>query len=97
MKSRYDGDCSIYACLSNNIPEAGICTCGYGHQLMIKEDYSKMYSKELSEKLEKESNLNGKGLYNTIQQLKQKLESRKTKTTNPNYVRGVIKILEENS
>ncbi len=53
MKTRHDGDCSIYASLDNNIPEAGICTCGYGHQLMGQEDYSQMYSEELRKKLEK--------------------------------------------
>ena len=53
MKTRHDGDCSIYASLDNNIPEAGVCTCGYGHQLRGQADYSQRYSKELSEKLEK--------------------------------------------
>jgi len=54
MKTRHDGDCSIYACLENiDMPEAGICTCGYGHQQKYKGDGSKMYSKELLKMSEK--------------------------------------------
>ena len=54
MKTKHDGDCSIYACLENSNLEDGICTCGYGHQLMRGCNYSEMYSKELQEKLEGE-------------------------------------------
>lgn len=52
---RHDGDCSIYVSLDNNIPEAGICTCGYGHELVWHGDYSQIYSKELIEKLDREN------------------------------------------
>ena len=47
IKTRHDGDCTIYSCLHNGSPENGICTCGYGHQIIIKGDWSEMYSKEL--------------------------------------------------
>lgn len=56
MKTQHDGDCSIYASLDNvGVPEAGICTCGYGHQLMRTGDYSQVYSGELLKKLEAEN------------------------------------------
>lgn len=56
MKTRHDGDCSIYASLSNvGMQEAGVCTCGYGHQLIGKGDYSQMYSEELLKKLEEKN------------------------------------------
>jgi len=55
MKTRHDGDCTIYASLINGNPEDGICTCGYGHQLKRRGDYSEMYSKERLEKIEAES------------------------------------------
>ena len=32
MLKNHAGDCSIYASLCNNVPEAGICTCGYGYE-----------------------------------------------------------------
>ncbi len=37
------------------MPEAGICTCGYGLELSRQEDWSEMYSSELQEKLIKEN------------------------------------------
>ena len=53
MKTRHDGDCSIYASLDNyGVPEAGICTCGYGHRLCGLGDDSQMYSEELLRRLE---------------------------------------------
>ena len=55
MKTRHDGDCSIYAVLSNKRPEDGICTCGYGRQLAVGGDFSKMYSEELKEKIGRDS------------------------------------------
>jgi len=55
MKTRHDGDCSIYASLDNSIPEAGICTCGYGHQMKRKGINTIMYSRELLKKLEDEN------------------------------------------
>lgn len=59
MKMQHDGDCTIYASLSNiGMPEAGICTCGYGHQRMRTGDYSEMYSGELEKKLENERVIN---------------------------------------
>lgn len=53
MKTRHDGDCSIYAASDNKeLPESGICTCGYGHWLRGEaSDDSKMYSGRLLEKL----------------------------------------------
>ncbi len=60
MKTRHDGDCTIYSSLSNRMPEDGICTCGYGHQLKGEADRSEMYSEELKEKFrEKVKNLEG--------------------------------------
>ncbi len=55
MKKQHDGDCSVYACLGNKTPEAGICTCGYGHQLLRQGNPLEMYSEELQEKLEAEN------------------------------------------
>ncbi len=57
MLKKHTGDCSIYASLCNNVPEAGICTCGYGHEYQWKNngDISELYSKELIKKLEKEN------------------------------------------
>ncbi len=56
-KTRHDGDCSIYASLDNyGVPEAGICTCGYGHQELWRTgNPSKLYSDELMKKLEDEN------------------------------------------
>ena len=53
MKTKHDGDCSIYAALDNiGMPEAGICTCGYGHQYKYSNDGDdkEMYSDKLREK-----------------------------------------------
>jgi len=94
MKTQHDGDCSIYACLSNNIPEAGICTCGYGHQLRRGDGYSKMYSEELEQKLEIEGNLNKGKLKEFIVGLKQKTKRGETK--NLEYLKGLIKFFERN-
>jgi hypothetical protein len=55
-KTRHDGDCSIYASLDNlGMPEAGICTCGFGHE-KLRENGSPehMYSRELAKELEGE-------------------------------------------
>lgn len=47
-KTRHEGDCSIYSSLCNGMPEDGICTCGYGAQIMReKGSFREMYSKEL--------------------------------------------------
>ena len=44
MKTQHDSDCSIYATLDNiGMPEAGICTCGYGLKQMRKGDYLESY------------------------------------------------------
>jgi len=48
MKTRHDGDCSIYAVLSNKRPEDGICTCGYGHQLIVKRDSQRSRSNDIT-------------------------------------------------
>jgi len=45
------GDCSIYSSLINGQPKDGICNCGYGLELSRDEDYSEMYSEELSERI----------------------------------------------
>ena len=56
MIKQHDGDCSIYASLSNiDMPEAGICVCGYGYQFTRDGDYSKMYSLEFQKKLIEEN------------------------------------------
>lgn len=55
MKTRHDDDCTIYVSLVNiGMPEAGICTCGYGHQYKYTNtgDDSELYSQELLNKLE---------------------------------------------
>ena len=55
-KTRHDGDCTIYAVLENiGMPEAGICTCGYGHQYRYENagDDKELYSQQLREKLER--------------------------------------------
>ena len=53
-RSKHDGDCTIYAVLENiGMPEAGICTCGYGHQYRYKNgDDKEMYSEQLLKKME---------------------------------------------
>lgn len=55
MKTQHDGDCTIYASLSNSSPEVGICTCGYGLQLIRRGDWSQIYSQELIKKLEEDA------------------------------------------
>lgn len=72
MKIRHDGDCTIYACLhEKSPPEHGICTCGYGWQLVREGDWSQMYSKELQGKLEKEAK--EKGLTKPIEDILKEL------------------------
>lgn len=46
--SQHSGDCTIYASSHNGTPEAGVCICGYGLQVM-KETGNKneLYSREL--------------------------------------------------
>ncbi len=51
MRTRHYGDCPIYASLSNDLPECGICCCGYGWELVGKGDWSEMYSKELEKEM----------------------------------------------
>ena len=52
MKTRHDGDCSVYASLGNyDMPEAGICTCGYAHEQQFQGNHNEMYSEELLAKL----------------------------------------------
>ncbi len=52
------GDCSIYASLINEFPEAGICTCGYGLNCFRKNGYfSELYSDELISRLKKKREL----------------------------------------
>lgn len=52
------GDCTIYASIINiGMPEAGICTCGYGLALKRHCDYSELFSEELIESLKKKKSL----------------------------------------
>lgn len=59
MKTKHDGDCSIYSALLNSTPEDGICTCGYAHERQPEmfetgrtaEWYTLMYSEELLERM----------------------------------------------
>ncbi|MBI2628534.1 hypothetical protein HYW74_00430 [Candidatus Pacearchaeota archaeon] len=52
IKTDHDGDCTIYSVLANNNPRDGICTCGYGLELLReKVDTSELYSQELASKL----------------------------------------------
>ena len=49
VRAPYDchsGDCTIYRALLNGRPYDGICTCGYGWQLVRKGDHSQMLSEE---------------------------------------------------
>jgi len=68
-KTRHDGDCSIYSSLMNGMPEDGICTCGYGHQLKRGGDLSEMYSEELLEKLERENRRESKEVINKLEKI----------------------------
>ena len=56
MKTRHNFDCTIYACLHNQNPEFGICTCGFGREVFVQSggaDYSELYSEELKVKLKR--------------------------------------------
>jgi len=57
MKADHDGDCTIYDLSDNGRPEDGICTCGYGWEHVVKSggDRSKMYSRELTSKIDERS------------------------------------------
>ncbi|MEK6820686.1 MAG: hypothetical protein AABX71_03165 [Nanoarchaeota archaeon] len=52
-KNRHDADCTVYSALDNGRHEDGICTCGYGLQLLREGDASEMYSEERLEELVK--------------------------------------------
>ncbi len=62
MRTRHDGDCTIYASLINDRPEVGICTCGYGWQYVwqFDGDFKHMYSEELQNKLKDEKDISKK-------------------------------------
>ena len=48
MRTKHSGDCHIYSDLINGNPEDGVCTCGFGLQLLSETgDQSEMYSDEL--------------------------------------------------
>lgn len=72
---KHSGDCTIYASLINDVPEAGLCICGYGYEYFCRNngDISELYSKELIEKLENERNPISKkdldNLYNLLNDL----------------------------
>jgi hypothetical protein len=54
-RGRHDGDCTFYSSLVNGRVEDGICTCGYGRQVLRRDnDDGEMYSPELRAKLESE-------------------------------------------
>ena len=44
--AKHAGDCTIFASLSNDRPECGICTCGAGLRALREGDWSQMYSDE---------------------------------------------------
>ncbi len=46
MKTRHDGDCTIYAAMQNGRPWDGICTCGHGWEEFRKGNSSEMMSEE---------------------------------------------------
>ena len=51
-KTEHYGDCTIYSALANGNQREGICTCGYGLELLReKQDKSELYSSELQSKL----------------------------------------------
>ena len=56
-RTMHDGDCSIYACLCNETPDSGVCTCGFGAWYRRNKAGSEqhLYSNELLEKMEKET------------------------------------------
>ena len=49
MKTKHDDDCTIYSCLNNGKPEDGVCTCGYGLEVIRETGGIRkhMYSEEL--------------------------------------------------
>lgn len=46
MKTKHDGDCTIYASIKNNCPTDGICTCGYAHEQKILGNKDAIFSNE---------------------------------------------------
>ena len=61
MKTKHDRDCTIYVDLKKvDLPEAGICTCGYGRQFIKQNDgdgsemYSRQFLNELESKIDKD-------------------------------------------
>jgi len=52
MKTKHDGDCTIYSSQTNQRPQDGICTCGYGLEKLRSGDNSEIYSQELKINLE---------------------------------------------
>jgi len=71
----HSGDCTIYATLDNTgMPEAGICTCGFGLRRMRETgDINAMYSKELGESLLKRNKDNFVSLKQENEKLKNRL------------------------
>ena len=62
-RTKHDGDCSIYACregMGDDALEHGICTCGYAHQCMWDGDFTKLYSQELEDKMQKKGETDAK-------------------------------------
>jgi len=46
MKQQHDGDCTIYSSMDNGMATDGICTCGYGMEMMRKNEFCHIYSKD---------------------------------------------------
>ncbi len=53
MRTKHDGDCTIFSAMCNDRPEDGICTCGFGRVFLYEHDgnIDMMYSEERLESL----------------------------------------------
>ena len=45
-KAQHDSDCTIYSAMINEGVTDGICTCGYGWQVVRDSSWLEMYSDE---------------------------------------------------
>jgi len=56
IRTRHDGDCSIFACREgSDCLEQGICCCGFGHQNHWHGGEPEMYSNELLKMIDAKS------------------------------------------